>query len=475
MLRAPFSLLFAVVLYAQDASLVLRTWVGYNSMANTVELTPEKKAEIVSLGAQARAESAAGRHGEAMKMLHRGMAMMRGIEWTPAASLAASLAPLVDHAVWEPGQKVQVRLKRYYAPDPGAPETIKGQLRLRPIRGEPIALGSFTGETTTIVAPEAAGVYRLELIALPLTQPKNVDVAVAPGVAKQAAALGARVSKLKAPQGPGAWTARYIAELFSRADRSEISPVLDFARELSFGESLVADLEAGRDPFRGRTGDMRRAYLSTVDNTLQPYRLYVPPSYKGDKPNPLVVALHGMGGDENSMFDGYKSRMLQDQADKYGWLLVAPKGRDSASMYRGMAEQDVLDVIAQVRSACNVDANRIYATGHSMGGFGSWSIAISRPDLFAALAPVAGGGNPSDMAKIRHTPQIIVHGDNDRTVNVSSSRNMVEAAKKLGVDLKYIEVARGGHAEVFVPAMPQVFEFFAAHAKREAAAATSGQ
>ena len=101
--------------------------------------------------------------------------------------------------------------------------------------------------------------------------------------------------------------------------------------------------------------------------------------------------------------------------------------------------------------------------GHSMGGFGSWSIAMNHPGIFAAIGPVAGGGNPAQMDRIRHIPQIVVHGDNDRTVDVSQSRNMVEAAKKLGVHVKYIEVPGGGHNEVFMPAMPQVFEFFAAH------------
>ena len=92
-------------------------------------------------------------------------------------------------------------------------------------------------------------------------------------------------------------------------------------------------MEAGRDPFARRSGDRRRAYLSNVDNTLQPYRVYVPASYEPDRPTALVIALHGMGGgDENRLFNRYGSRMLQDQADRYGWIVVTPKGRESTSM-----------------------------------------------------------------------------------------------------------------------------------------------
>jgi len=128
----------------------------------------------------------------------------------------------------------------------------------------------------------------------------------------------------------------------------------------------------------------------------------------------------------------------------------------------------VMDVVADVRSSYNVDANRIYIMGHSMGGFGSWSIAMNNPEVFAALAPVAGGGNASAMEKIKHIPQIVFHGDSDKTVNVQQSRGMVEAAKKLGVKVTYIEIPGGGHNEVFVPAVPQMFEFFNQHRKGKA-------
>ena len=88
-----------------------------------------------------------------------------------------------------------------------------------------------------------------------------------------------------------------------------------------------------------------------------------------------------MGGDENSMFDGY-GEQLKVEAQRLGFLVACPKGRETASMYRGSAEQDVMDVLAEVRRDYKVDRSRIYLMGHSMGGYGTWSVAISRPGCF---------------------------------------------------------------------------------------------
>ncbi|MDP9172060.1 MAG: prolyl oligopeptidase family serine peptidase, partial [Acidobacteriota bacterium] len=117
-------------------------------------------------------------------------------------------------------------------------------------------------------------------------------------------------------------------------------------------------------------------------------------------------------------------------------------------MYRGSAEQDVLDVMAEVQRDYRVDKNRIYLMGHSMGGFGTWSIAQNHPDLFAALGPISGGGDATGMVKLRDIPQYVTHGDDDRTVSVSSSRTMVDAGKKAGAPITFVEVPGGSHVGV---------------------------
>jgi predicted peptidase len=238
---------------------------------------------------------------------------------------------------------------------------------------------------------------------------------------------------------------------------------LDFKKELEEAYATLEEIEAGRDPYLARRGDFRKAYLSKVDQTLQPYRLFVPSAYNGSKPFPLIIALHGMGGDENSYFDEYGPGAFKIEAEKRGYLVACPKGRQPASMYLGPAEKDVLDVIEEIKQAYRINQDRIYLTGHSMGGFGTWSIAMNHPRVFAALAPVAGGGNSAGMSKIAHIPQLVVHGDKDKIVPVQRSRLMVEAAKQLNVELKYIEVPQGDHESVALKTFKDVFDWFDSH------------
>jgi mannose-6-phosphate isomerase-like protein (cupin superfamily) len=179
-----------------------------------------------------------------------------------------------------------------------------------------------------------------------------------------------------------------------------------------------------------------------------------------------------MGGDENSMFDGYNNGALKREAERLGFAVVCPKGRETASMYRGSAEQDVLDVLAEVRRDYRIDANRIYLMGHSMGGYGTWSVAMAHPDLFAALGPISGGGDTAGMVKIKGIPEYVVHGDDDRTVPVTQSRRMVEAGKAAGANIMYVEVPGGSHVSVAAPSFAPMLDFFAKQERGGAQTAT---
>jgi poly(3-hydroxybutyrate) depolymerase len=278
-----------------------------------------------------------------------------------------------------------------------------------------------------------------------------------------------RARLAKAPKKDGLATAEYAIALYERADAGDLNPArVNFRDEFASANAILGAIDAGKDPFAGKRGDGRRAYRSAADDTLQPYRLFVPESYDASKPAPLLVALHGMGGDENSMFDSYGNGLLKREAERVGFIVVCPKGRDPASMYRGTAEKDVLDVMAEVQRTYRIDPSRIYLMGHSMGAYGTWSVAMNQPDLFAALGPISGGGNTAGMAKIRHIPEYVVHGDDDRTVAVTQSRNMVEAGKKAGAEIIYVEVPGGSHTNVAAPAFAPMLDFFARQQKHGA-------
>ena len=101
-----------------------------------------------------------------------------------------------------------------------------------------------------------------------------------------------------------------------------------------------------------------------------------------------------------------------------------------------------MQVLQLVHQQYRIDENRIYLAGHSMGAIGAWKIAAKFPDIWAALAPFAGSGAPETLDRIRHIPHFVVHGDDDRTVSVRGSRAMVEKAKELEIEVKYIKAIR---------------------------------
>jgi predicted esterase len=469
------------VLFAQDASLVLRTSVSYNTQKATLPLTDEQRRQAEELSRQAQQANQAGKYGDAMRSLNQGMALMHNVAWTPALEVAASLQGKLDHAMVEPGASVTVTLSPLFASTRAAEAKLSAAFFLVSKNGA--AAQSFgaavpvdTASTFTkrLTLPEtSAGDYTLEvrLSAEGDPPPAAARSSFVKSMPLHANELGDPVRRLrarlaKAPTKDGLTTAEYALALYERADAGEINPSrVNFRDEFAAANAILDALDAGKNPFAGKHGDSHRAYRSKVDDTLQPYRLFIPESYDSSKATPLVVALHGMGGDENSIFDSYANGVMKREAERAGFLVVCPKGRDSASMYRGTAEQDVLDVLAEVQRAYRVDTSRIYLMGHSMGAYGTWSIAMAHPDLFAALGPISGGGSPAGMSKIHHIPQYVVHGDDDRTVPVTNSRMMVEAGKKAGAEIVYVEVPGGSHTSVAAPAFAPMLDFFAKQRK----------
>lgn len=489
--------------FAQDSGQVLRVSVGYGTMKNTPavmsRLSPEARAEVDRLGELARAANGEGKYGDALKHLYHAMALMRGAEWTPARALGTALTVKLDRAMLDPGDKAAIRIGQMFALDEKLSAKLGASISLLKLKGDEVVKDLKTLDSidpdfiahplsTELVVPDVeAGNYRVAVrIQVPGADPivRYTTVHIERGLAADFAAAKARAAKLqetlKAKHRDALLaalpSADYRISFFALAQAGEINfDRVDFRETLKEANSMLDALTAGNDPFAARRGEFKKAYLSKVDNTLQPYQVYVPAAYDKSKTFPLVIALHGMGGDENSYFQAYAQGAFKVEAEKHGYIVACPKGRKPASMYIGDAEKDVMDVIAEMRRDYNIDPDRIYLTGHSMGGYGTWSVAINHPDVFAALAPVSGGANnPAAMSKIAHIPQLVVHGDNDPTVPVERSRVMVAAGKKLGAEIKYIEVPGGDHGSVVAPNFPAVFEWFDTHKRKSAAAAAAG-
>jgi predicted esterase len=462
---------------------------AYHAQRDTAQLPEPQLLEADRLDLEARQEAQAGRFAEALRRYAHAGAILRNAPWMPAIEFASSLEVRVDHFMLDPGKPVTLSLGALYPTGTTGSEKLIASVFLAAAgQGGPperaLAQGALLEPmrlpfATRITMPETeAGNYNLEVrLALPeggvpaglgavFTKRLPVHIENLSGNAQKLRARLARISHSNSPALP---SAEYALHFYERVDRGQEGlrgyGRYPFREELERAGALLDDLEAGRDPLGGKPGDFHRAYRSAVDRSLQPYRLFVPDGYDGSRPAPLLIALHGSGGDENDFFDRYAEAPLKPEAQRVGFIVACPKGREANSGYRGAAERDVFDVLAEVQHDYRIDPARIYVMGHSMGAFAAWRLAMEHPGLFAALGLIAGGGEPKDMVKIRHIPQYVVHGADDQTVPVAQSRAMVEAGRKAGAPMVYVEAPGAGHYEAAVGQFKPMLDFFARQAK----------
>lgn len=231
------------------------------------------------------------------------------------------------------------------------------------------------------------------------------------------------------------------------------------------------------DQTKGKT--LSRTYDFKEAGKPMKYSLYIPTSYDKQKKAPLIVALHGLGSSAAGImrYPGFTRH-----AEKHGYLIVAPTGYNSRGWYgsrgkgggRGsdpdnlgeLSEKDVMNVLALIRKEFNIDDNRIYLMGHSMGGGGTWHLGIKYPDIWAALGPIAPAAprSTSGLEKMTHIPVIVIQGDKDGLVR--GARRWVAKMKELKMKYEYLEIEGGGHVDVAFKHFPELFAFFNAHQKK---------
>jgi len=170
------------------------------------------------------------------------------------------------------------------------------------------------------------------------------------------------------------------------------------------------------------------------------YLLYVPDDYaKRDKPWPLVLFLHGAGerGANLDLVKKHGPPKLIAAGKAFPFLCVSPQCPKSGWWDRPAQIAALVALLDHLQATLNVDVDRVYLTGLSMGGFGTWALAMAHPGRFAALAPICGKGAPSKADRIAHIPTWVFHGAKDPVVPVRFSEEMVEALKKAGGQPKF--------------------------------------
>lgn len=213
------------------------------------------------------------------------------------------------------------------------------------------------------------------------------------------------------------------------------------------------------------------------------YQMYVPTTYDGSTAYPLMVLLHGLGSNPGGVI---RYQGLTDLAEERGYIVAAPMGYNSRGWYgsrgtgrasnRGddgndpanlgdLSELDVMNVLAMTLEGYNIDRDRIYLAGHSMGGGGTWHLGIKYPDIWAGLGPVAPAiyTSPDALSVITHIPVIIIQGDEDRLVNVDIARRWVAQMQELGMTHQYVEIPGGDHSRIIArdpDNVKAIFDFF---------------
>lgn len=218
---------------------------------------------------------------------------------------------------------------------------------------------------------------------------------------------------------------------------------------IGMGVMMMAMAPSGRAE-NPAPGNQVEQTLPVSDGGSIPYLLYLPEGYttNGD-PVPMIYFLHGRGESNGPLSIvakwGPPRRLHAGESMKY--LVVSPQCPPESRWSSDEQQKRLLELLAHVTESYNVDKDRIYLTGLSMGGYGTWRLAADHPGMFAAAAPVCGAGDPSKAAVLRNLPIWAWHGTEDTAVPFERSVEMVEAIRREGgTKVRFTSLEHIGHA-----------------------------
>lgn len=259
---------------------------------------------------------------------------------------------------------------------------------------------------------------------------------------------------------------------------------------------LAASIAEPGSPEWRATGDQRRTYPFPGADAEIAYRLYVPTTWDGESPLPLVMMLHGAGSDESRYLDQNDGQLLR-LAEEHGYVLVSPMGfspmgaygtclrlpavfgeDEAAEQQRASAcaenaetlersEQDVINVLEMVLREYPIDRRSMFLIGHSMGSAGTWYLGAKYADYWAALAPMSGPFVEQatyPWERIRDMPIFMTEGTAAEP-SLEGSRRMRDWMTSNGFRLEYLEV-EAGHGGMVPLVLPSIFEFLDRHRSR---------
>ncbi len=183
--------------------------------------------------------------------------------------------------------------------------------------------------------------------------------------------------------------------------------------------------------------------LRTQVDVQMGYLLYLPKDYASQDAWPLLLFLHGAGerGDDLELVKKHGPPKRIAAGEDFPFIVVSPQ----CPRGRWWEPQELLALLDELGRKYKVDADRVYVTGLSMGGFGTWRLASVAPERFAAIAPICGGGEKSWARQIAQLPVWAFHGAKDTVVPLQRSQEMVDEIQRLGGNVRLTVYPEAGH------------------------------
>ena len=218
------------------------------------------------------------------------------------------------------------------------------------------------------------------------------------------------------------------------------------------------DMLAGQHP---------RAFQGTITKTVGCRYLLFLPKQHGTRSErcPLILFLHGAGerGDDLESVKVHGLPKILERRKDFPFMVVSPQCPED-----GWWSSEVLNALLdEVMSRYAADEDRIYVTGLSMGGYGTWSLAVEYPHRLAAIAPICGGGIPALACRIKDLPVWAFHGAKDDVVPLRESESMVNSLKECGGNVSFTVYPDADH-DSWTPTYdnPALYAWFLKHRRR---------
>ncbi len=232
---------------------------------------------------------------------------------------------------------------------------------------------------------------------------------------------------------------------------SATRPVIEgVGRTMDQYEMMAVLLKRDEDPYPHLERDCRLAFVSETTGKLEPYRIVLPGSYSPDGSTPAFMALNGT---EDQFLDRAEG-IVKSIADEHGYTIISPR---ASSGYFGRGQQDLVQVVEHCLARFpGLDATRVYCTGTSLGGFGTYALAVRHPEMFAAIACSSGVGiwrrparpNRALVETFTSVPTLIIHGGMDDLVPPDTARLVASHLKELGYPYELHIYPTHGHSYV---------------------------